>query len=99
MVETFRQDLCYSLRTLLKRPGFTLVVALTLALSIGANTQQDIYLSHPSMTAVKGRVRDQRLARKNKRRGTARQLGVFLKSQGNEQQRVNVMRVSFCWRA
>src|SRR5882672_2066245 len=37
MVESFRQDLRYSLRALLKRPGFTLVVALTLALSIGAN--------------------------------------------------------------
>jgi predicted permease len=37
MVETFRQDLRYGLRILLRRPGFTLVVALTLALSIGAN--------------------------------------------------------------
>jgi hypothetical protein len=27
MVETFRQDLRYGLRILLKRPGFTLVVA------------------------------------------------------------------------
>jgi len=38
MLDTFRQDLRYSLRALLKRPGLTLVVALTLALSIGANT-------------------------------------------------------------
>jgi predicted permease len=38
MMETFWQDLHYSLRTLLKRPGFTLIVALTLAFSIGANT-------------------------------------------------------------
>jgi predicted permease len=37
MVETFRQDLRYGLRILLKRPGFTLVAALTLSLSIGAN--------------------------------------------------------------
>ncbi|MGH9934709.1 MAG: ABC transporter permease, partial [Blastocatellia bacterium] len=37
VMETFRQDLRYSLRALLKRPGFTLVVALTLAFSIGAN--------------------------------------------------------------
>src|SRR6266481_7360619 len=54
IMETFWQDLRYSLRTLFKRPAFTCVVVFTLALGIGANATIFTWIKAVLLASVPG---------------------------------------------
>src|SRR5262249_2393742 len=54
MMDTFWRDVRYSLRTLAKRPRFTLTVVLTLALGIGANATIFTWIKAVLLTPVPG---------------------------------------------
>jgi predicted permease len=60
-METFWQDLRYSLRTLLKRPGFTIVVVTTLALGIGANATIFTWIKAVLLASLPGIERPEKL--------------------------------------
>src|SRR5437016_11289088 len=57
----FWQDLRYSVRTLLKRPGFTLTVVVTLALGIGANATIFTWIKAVLLAPVPGIERPEEL--------------------------------------
>ena len=60
-MRTFLQDLRYGIRTAIGQPGYSLLIALTLALAIGANT---VIFSFTNVLLVRPLpVRDQGVAR------------------------------------
>jgi predicted permease len=61
MMETFWQDLRYSLRTLSKKPVFTLVVVTTLALGIGANATIFTWIKAVLLASLPGIEQPERL--------------------------------------
>jgi predicted permease len=60
-METFWQDLRYSLRTLFKRPAFTFVVVFTLALGIGANATIFTWIKAVLLASLPGIEQPERL--------------------------------------
>src|SRR5260370_21477054 len=54
IMETFWQDLRYSLRTLFKKPGFTIVVVTSLALGIGANATIFMWIKAVLLASLPG---------------------------------------------
>src|SRR5260370_13928982 len=60
-METFWQDLRHSVRMLLKRPGFTLMVVITLALGIGANATIFTWIKAVLLSPLPGIQRPEQL--------------------------------------
>src|SRR6266853_138177 len=60
-IKTFLQDLRYSLRMLLKRPGFTLTVVIMLALGIGANATIFTWIKAVLLADLRGIERPEEL--------------------------------------
>jgi predicted permease len=61
MMEAFWQDLRYSARALWKRPGFTITVAMTLALGIGANATIFTWIKAVLLESLPGVTRPDQL--------------------------------------
>src|SRR5215510_3534651 len=62
-MQTLWQDLRYGARMLLKKPGFTLIVVLTLALGIGANTAVFTWLKALLLQPLPGVAESHRLVK------------------------------------